>query len=101
MRTPPKIFLRFFRWYCRPKLLERIEGDLLEVYQQRVKKNGKRKADIKFITDVLLLLRPAIIKPIGNFNFNHTSMFKNYFRISWRNLVKNKMYSSIKIGGFA
>jgi putative ABC transport system permease protein len=28
-------------------------------------------------------------------------MFKNYFKIAWRNLAKEKMYSSIKIGGFA
>jgi len=28
-------------------------------------------------------------------------MFKNYFKIAWRNLAKQKMYSSIKIGGFA
>jgi len=28
-------------------------------------------------------------------------MFKNYFKIAWRNLTKQKMYSSIKIGGFA
>jgi putative ABC transport system permease protein len=28
-------------------------------------------------------------------------MFKNYLKISWRSLVKQKMYSFIKIGGFA
>jgi putative ABC transport system permease protein len=28
-------------------------------------------------------------------------MFKNYFKIAWRNLVKNKVYSFINIGGLA
>jgi putative ABC transport system permease protein len=28
-------------------------------------------------------------------------MFKNYFKIAWRNLVKNKGYSAINIGGLA
>jgi putative ABC transport system permease protein len=28
-------------------------------------------------------------------------MFKNYFKIAWRNLAREKIYSSIKIGGFA
>jgi putative ABC transport system permease protein len=28
-------------------------------------------------------------------------MLRNYFKITWRNLTKQKMYSSIKIGGFA
>jgi putative ABC transport system permease protein len=38
MKTHPlQTTLRFFRWYCHPKLPERIEGDLMEVYDQRVK----------------------------------------------------------------
>ena len=28
-------------------------------------------------------------------------MFKNNFKIAWRNLAKEKTYSSIKLGGFA
>lgn len=28
-------------------------------------------------------------------------MFKNYFKIAWRNLIKNKGYSAINIGGLA
>jgi hypothetical protein len=28
-------------------------------------------------------------------------MFKNYFKIAWRNLVKSKGYSAINIGGLA
>jgi putative ABC transport system permease protein len=28
-------------------------------------------------------------------------MIKNYFKIAWRSLLKHKMYTSIKIGGFA
>lgn len=28
-------------------------------------------------------------------------MLRNYFKIGWRNLTKQKMYSAIKIGGFA
>ena len=28
-------------------------------------------------------------------------MIKNYFKIAWRNLIKNKGYSAINIGGLA
>ncbi|MEX2235083.1 MAG: ABC transporter permease [Cyclobacteriaceae bacterium] len=28
-------------------------------------------------------------------------MFQNYFKIAWRNMSRQKMYTSIKIGGFA
>lgn len=100
--APPKLFLRFFRWYCHPKLVERIEGDLYEEYCQRVSTLGKRKADIKFMVDVLLLFRPKIIRPIEGYkNVNTYGMYKSYFKIGWRNLLRNKGYSIINIGGLA
>ncbi len=103
MKThPPKFPLRFFRWYCHPKLLDHIEGDLIEVYQERLNKVGKRKADIKFFIDVLLLFRPSIIRPMEGYqNLNNYGMIKSYFKIGWRNLFRNKVYSAINIGGLS
>lgn len=99
---PPNLPLRFFRWFCHPKLRDSIEGDLIELYKEKKAKSGKLKADARFILDVVLLFRPSIIKPAEGYqNLNTYGMYKNYFKISWRNLVKQKMYSSIKIGGFA
>src|SRR5258708_7571662 len=96
--SPSKLFLRFFRWYCHPKMRDCIEGDLMEVYDRRVTNLGKRKADIRFIIDVLLLFRPGIIRPVeGHKNLNTYAMFKNYFIIGWRSLRKNKGYSYINI----
>ncbi len=57
---PPKLFLNFFRWFCKPELLEEIEGDLLEQYQQQVKEKGMHKANWSFVKEVILLFRPAI-----------------------------------------
>ncbi len=100
--TPPKLFLRFFRWYCHPKLIDYIEGDLLEVYERRLEKSGKRNADLHFIKDVLLLFRAGIIKPTEGYrNLNNYGMFKSYFKIGWRSLLKNKGYSYINVVGLA
>jgi putative ABC transport system permease protein len=100
--NPPRLFLRFFRWFCHPDLQAYIEGDLMELYKERRSESGKRKADLKFIIDVLLLFRPSIIRPLGSSHrANHMAMFKNYFVISWRNMTRQKMYSAIKIGGLA
>lgn len=100
--VPSKLFLKFFRWYCHPKLVDHIEGDLLEEYGTRLKRSGKRKADIKFAIDVLLLFRPGIIRPIREYkNVNTYGMYKSYFTIGWRNLLRNKGYSFINIGGLA
>lgn len=99
---PPRLFLRFFRWFCHPRMLDYIEGDLLEVYKVRVKKFGKRKADLKFIIDVLLLFRPGIIKPPGKYrNVNNPVMIRNYLKIGYRNIAKNKGYSFINVTGLA
>jgi putative ABC transport system permease protein len=99
---PPKAFLRFFRWYCHPRLADHIEGDLIEVYRKRVRKNGKRSADIRFVIDVLKLIRPGIIRQVEGFkNLNNYGMYKSYLKIGWRNLVRNKGYSFINIGGLA
>lgn len=99
---PPRAFVKFFRWYCRPGIADYIEGDLLEVYYKRVRESGKRKADIRFIVDVLLLFRPGIIRSgRGHQNINNGAMFKTYFKIGWRTLLKNKGYSFINTGGLA
>lgn len=74
----------------------------MEVYQQQMKKSGKRKADLRFIIDVLLLLRPGIIKPTERYtNLNNYGMLKSYFKIGWRNILRSKGYSFINISGLA
>lgn len=56
--------LKFFRWFCRPELLEELEGDLSELFQQHIKQYGLQKAKWLYIKEVLLMFRPAIT---GNF----------------------------------
>src|SRR6478609_6393127 len=100
--TPPKIFLRFFRWFCHPKLRDSIEGDLVELYEENLKVKGKFKADLKFVVDVLLLFRRGIIRNGNkNYSINQSDMLKHYFTIGWRTLLRNKGYSLINIGGLA
>jgi ABC-type antimicrobial peptide transport system permease subunit len=94
--------MRFFRWFCRPELKTYIEGDLVELYQERLSEKGKRSADVRFAFDVLLLFRPSIIKSFRGLQpVNNPAMIKSYFTIGWRNLLRNKGYSLINIGGLA
>jgi putative ABC transport system permease protein len=99
---PPRLPHRIFRWFCHPKLVDHIEGDLLEVYGQRKSKLGKRRADLHFTIDVFLLCRPGIIRPAeGTQHMNAYGMYKSYLKIGWRNLVRQKGYSIINISGLA
>jgi len=77
-----------------------IEGDLWEAYRRAHAKYGKRKADVKFAIDVLLLFRPGIIRSRSKYNrLNSSDMFKNYFTTGWRNLLRAKLHSSLNIIG--
>jgi putative ABC transport system permease protein len=99
---PPNLFLRFFRWYCHPKLRNHIEGDLIEILNDQCKTNGKQNADRRFIIDVLLLFRPGIIKPVNNHsNSNRRDMVANYLKVGFRNILKYKVYSGINLFGLA
>ena len=67
----------------------------MELYQERLEKHGKRKADSDFVIDVVLLFRPGIIRPTeGYSNVNTYGMYRSYFKTGWRNLIRYKMYSS-------
>lgn len=97
---PPSSLMRFFRWYCDPGMQNYIEGDLIEIYRRRIKSRGKKKADLLFALDVLLLCRPGIIRSFSDYTpVSHTGMIKSYVRTGWRNLWKSKLYSSINILG--
>lgn len=98
--TPPQIPLRFFRWFCHPEMQDYIEGDLMEVYDERLKTLGQRKADLLFFLDVLLLFRPGIIKGnIFKVELINSIMLSNYMLTAYRNVVKSKVFSFINIFG--
>jgi predicted permease len=100
--TPPRFFQKILRWFCDPGMHRAIEGDLIELYDERIKQKGKRSADVRFALDVLLLFRPSIIRKFGTRNpTNNYGMIRSYAIIGWRNLMKGKVYSFINIGGLA
>lgn len=99
--TPPKRPLQFLRWFCREDYLDEIEGDLIEVFVKQAETNP-RQARRTFTWSVIKYFRPEFIKSFKYpYSSNTTDMLKNYLIIGWRSLVKQKMYSAIKIGGFA
>jgi len=99
---PPRTFHRFFRWYCKPGLLPGIEGDLMELYTERLAAKGKRSADRQFIIDVIRLFRPGIIRRAKRHEpVNRYGMLRNYIKIGWRNLLRNKTYAALNITGLA
>ncbi len=99
----PKWANRFLEWYCSPELLDEVQGDLYEAFHRRVKRYGVRKARRLFIKEVLLFCRPSSFQsPYGSSNpINVHSLFWNYFKIAWRNILKAKAFSLINMAGLA
>jgi hypothetical protein len=51
--------------------------------------------------EVLNYLRPFALRKYRASHLNYYPMFQSYFKIGWRNLLRNKGYSAINIGGLA
>lgn len=96
---PPKWADKFLEWYCKPELLEEIQGDAYELFYKRIDQQDPQTAKRRFVWDVLRSFRLSTIK---NLNFKLSPvMLKNNFKVAWRHLLKQKLFSAIKIGGFA
>ncbi len=97
---PPKKIISFLRWFCREDYLEEIEGDLTEVFIKQSESNP-RKAKWKFTWSVIKYFRPEFMKSFKSYQPSPYGMYKSYFKIGWRNLVKNGTFSFINIAGLA
>ncbi|MEM1214946.1 MAG: ABC transporter permease [Bacteroidota bacterium] len=96
---PPRWANRFLEWFCHPDLLEEIQGDIYELFDLRCQAIGATQARRRFAWDVLRSFRFSTIK---NFDWLITSdMLRINTRIALRQMGKQKVFSFIKIGGFA
>lgn len=87
---PPKLFIRFFLWYCNSKLQEAILGDLEEQFEEDVEIYGVLSAKLRFIWSTIRFIHPKIIKPISGANLNYYGMFKHNLLITFRGFRRHK-----------
>lgn len=100
--TPPKWAERFLSWYCRPSILEDLQGDLYEYFERNVKAKGARRARIIYILDVIKFFRIYTVRKPEFINLLiHWIMIGSYIKTSGRSIVRNKLFSAINIIGLA
>lgn len=100
--TPPQWAERLLSWYCKPELLEDLQGDLNEYFQRNVKLKGARRARLIYVVDVFKFFRLYTIrKPDFVSYLINWIMLSSYIKTSGRSLVRNKLFSSINIAGLA
>ncbi len=99
--TPPRIAQRILLSFLKPDLAEEVLGDLEEKFFKTVNTSTALKAKRNYWYQVLKYVRPFAIKKSKFQSFKNNGMFSHFLKISWRNLMRNKVFSSIKIGGFS
>ncbi|MEO0333597.1 MAG: permease prefix domain 2-containing transporter, partial [Bacteroidota bacterium] len=100
-KMPPKLAIRFLRWYCRPELVDEVEGDLYELFQRRIETEGLQRARLRYWLNVLMFFHPDYIRRRKYYPNNHTAMLRNYFIIALRSILKQKSYSLLNIIGLS
>ena len=98
----PRLAQRFLEWYCRPDLLEDLQGDLNEYFARNVKAKGLLRAKIIYTLDVLKFLRLYTIRKPQFINLLiHWIMINSYIKTSSRSILRHKLFSTINIVGLA
>jgi putative ABC transport system permease protein len=97
---PPKLAKKLLNAFLRNDLAEEVNGDLEENFQVLANTRSVRTAKLNYWYQVFNYLRPFAFRKSILYS-NDIAMFKNYFKIGWRNMSRQKMYSGLKVGGFA
>jgi|APTNR8051073442_1049403.scaffolds.fasta_scaffold00005_104 ABC-type antimicrobial peptide transport system permease subunit len=99
---PPQWPLKFLRFFLKEKYLEEIEGDMEEIFYDNVEQHSLKKARRLYSWEILKLLRPNLIRNLEIFQPLHQlPMYKNYFKVSMRGLMRNPLNSFINVFGLA
>ncbi len=100
--SPPRWATRFLHWYCKPELVEDLEGDLNEYFQRNVKNRNARRAKLIYIIDVFKFFRLYTIRKPEFVNLLiNWIMLASYIKTSSRNIARNPLFSAINIIGLA
>ena len=97
--SPPKLAQRFLNFFLKEELVEEVMGDLEEKYLTKVKKENTQKANWNYWFQTLNYIRPFAIRNDLLTQLNPFFMFRSYFKIAWRSLFKEKLYSIINVTG--
>ncbi|WP_425290965.1 ABC transporter permease [Spirosoma linguale] len=107
--APPRLPDWLLKNFGHPDTQEEVQGDLLELYDYWRRTVGERRANWRYSLAALKLLRPLAKPKSQTYSppecrttfILHPDMLRNYVKIATRNLVRNRVYSAINMGGLA
>ncbi|MEP1097632.1 MAG: ABC transporter permease [Cyclobacteriaceae bacterium] len=99
---PPKWIIQLIEWYCHPDYSKEIVGDLQELFFKWKSEKGPFRASILYAFNALLFAQTYNSRFLQNSSrSNVVMMIKNYFIVSVRVLMRNKVTSAINILGLS
>jgi len=97
---PPHLAQRLLKSFLRDDLYEEVLGDLDEKFLA-VAPLGAFRAKVRYWYEVFHYIRPFALKKTRSLHINPYPMWRSYFKIGWRNLLKNRTTSLINIFGLS
>ncbi|MEO8474912.1 MAG: ABC transporter permease [Chryseolinea sp.] len=91
----------FFKWYCEPQRYEEIHGDLEEVFYETAEKSGHRVATIYYLLNVIRCCQPYAWRRRQSRTSSGFVLYKSYFTVALRGLLKNPVNSFINVFGLS
>jgi len=98
---PPRLATRFLEWFCRPELAEEVQGDLEEAYLTNLLERGRYVAGWIYWFEIILFIRAHTIRRRDPQRAGGSIMWKNYMKVAFRSIRKQKSYSAINLLGLA
>lgn len=100
--TPPGLPLRFLRWFCTDERIEEIEGDLYEIWQEKLDTHHRFNANLLYWWLVFRSLRRfALTRNKTQYKSGFIMFFQHYLKVTYRNLWKHKATTLINVFGLA
>lgn len=94
---PPASASRLLKFFAKDSDYDSAFGDLVETYEYIAETQGKKKAYRWFWREVVKSI-PGFMK---NRMYRRITMIRNYFKIAFRNVVRNRLFAVINISGLA
>lgn len=97
--VPPRLAQKLLLSFLRDDLAEEVTGDLQEKFYLTLKTKSLFNARLNYWYQALHYARPFAIRKTMMYHLNQIDMFRNNFKVAFRNLWNNKFSSLINSFG--
>ncbi len=99
--VPPKWPLSLLRLFIKKDYLEEIEGDMEEVFRDNLELFSVKKAQRKYVWEVIRLLRPALTRKLSGTQRLNNGMIRHNLLLTVRNFMRYKNSFFINLTGLS